>query len=395
MLSENQTFSGANRRFAIAAILLIIVISWLSVIDRKAEEYVDESTLQALGIFGTLRLANATISVVKSVEVDAFFASVQFGQVLDPVDDLIEDASSVLKFALGSLFTQKILVEIASTQFFKILITASGLLLIASLYIQNGRFSGFLLKMFALVGLARFLFVLVIFFNGLVDQAFVDEKTSAEQEKLKGASQGIAAVGQTAQQDESDPETVLIREQIEELTDQRKMVVQAIESTRAEVASAQESLEESELELSEIKESLDLKERYFSENAEYEKQKARVERREQALSDSVSLLDDYTERLEEFDEQLEDLNAELAGGGQGFFAATKEMMDFDKMKAKAEQLIDSTLKLMALLTLKGLIIPVIFLVLLLKGFRYIWGVDARTLGAKAWGGAKDELNRSA
>jgi len=395
MLSENQTFSGRNRRLAIAAILLIIVTSWLSIIDRKAEEYVDESTLQALGIFGTLRLANATISVVKSVEVDAFFASVQFGQVLDPVDDLIEDASSVLKFALGSLFTQKILVEIASTQFFKILITASGLLLIASLYIQDGRFSGFLLKMFALVGLARFLFVLVIFFNGLVDQAFVDEKTSAEQEKLQGASQGIAAVGQTAQQDESDPETVLLREQIEELTNQREMVVQAIESSRAEVASAQESLEESEMELSEIKESLDLKDRYFSENAEYEKRKAQVERREEALSDSVSLLDSYTEKLEEFDEQLEDLNAELAGDGKGFFAATKEMMDFDNIKAKAEQLIDSTLKLMALLTLKGLIIPVIFLVLLLKGFRYIWGVDARTLGAKAWEGAKDELNRNA
>lgn len=382
MLSENQTFNGRNRRVAVAIILLIIATSWLSIIDRKAEEYVDESTLQALGIFGTLRLANATISVVKSVEVDAFVASVQFGQALDPVDDLIEDASHVLKFAIGSLFTQKILVEIVSTEFFKILITLFGLLLVGSLYIQDGKFSGFLLRAFALVGLARFLFVLVIFLNGLVDQAFVEEKTAAEHNSLEAASRGIAAFGRGSQQVESDPETALIREQIDELTDQREMVLQEIDATRGKVASAQEDLEESEGELTEIKERLDLTERYFSENADYEKQKAEVELREQELSDSLVLLDGYTEKLEALDEQLEDLNATLAGDGQGFFASAKEMMDFDKITAKAEQIIDSALRLMALLTLKGVIIPLIFLVLLLKGFRYIWGIDARTLGAK-------------
>jgi len=390
---DNQTFSGRKRHVAIGVIVLIILASWLSIIDHKAEEYVDESTVQALGIFGTLRVTNAAISVIKSVEVDAFVASVQFGQILDPVDDLIEDASSILKMAIGSLITQKILTEIVSTTFFKLLITAAGLLLIASLYIQQGRYSGFLLKAFALVGMARFLFVLVIFLNGLVDQAFMDDKTKTQHESLKEASNSVAAIGQQASQvDEQDPETIEIRQQMRDLEEEREALLQTISQTQEQVADAQSELESSESKLTALKDELGLRDRYFSENPEYEGQKAQVERRESALSDSLDQLDAYTEKFENVDEKLEDLNDELQGGGKGFFASAKEMMNFGQIKNKTEKLIDSMLNLMALLTLKGVIIPVIFLVLLLKGFRYIWGIDARTFAGQQWQSVKSELD---
>ncbi|MEQ9546358.1 MAG: hypothetical protein RIK85_10175 [Marinobacter sp.] len=392
---DNQTFNGRKRHAAVAAILLIVAISWMSIFDRKAQEYVDESTVQALSIFGTFRLANAAISVIKSVEVNAFVASVQFGQGLDPVDDLIEDASSVLKFAIGSLITQKILSEIVSTDFFKLLITASGLLLIASLYIQQGRYSGFLIKMFALAGLARFLFVLVIVLNGLVDQAFVEEKTDAEHKNLQGSSENIASVGQTTRMDSSNPQSAAVREQIGELEVKREAALQAIQKMRMRVTEAQGKLDASEAELSEIKESLDLTDRYFSNNPEYEKYKADVELREKGLSEALSRLEEHTEELENTDDELEELTDSLRGEGKGFIASAKDMMDLGRIKEEAEELINSTLNLMALLTLKAVIIPIIFLVLLLKGFRYIWGVDARTFASRQLSNVKEELSGKA
>lgn len=112
---------------------------------------------------------------------------------------------------------------------------------------------------------------------------------------------------------------------------------------------------------------------------------------EGALTDAVDRLDVLTDRLDETNEELGDLNDALQGEGKGFFASAKEMLDLGRIQEKAEQLIDSTLNLMALLTLKGIIIPVIFLVLILKGFRYIWGIDARALAAQQWQDVQSEL----
>lgn len=393
---DNQKFSGRKRHIAMGVVVLVILVSWLSIIDQKAEEYIDESTFQALGIFGTLRVANAATSVIKSVEVDAFVASVQFGQLLDPVDDLIEDASSVLKMAIGSLITQKILAEIVSTDFFKILISAAGLLLILSFYIREGRYSGFLLKTFALVGLTRFLFVLVIFLNGIVDQVFTNDKTQAQHQSLADASGSIAAIGQQVNQiDDQDPEIVEIQRQIDNLEVEKETLLRDISQAQSEVADVNSQLESAKAGLDELKDELDLRDRYFSENPEYEAQKAEVDRRERALSEAVARLDTSTERLDKTEEKLRSLNEELLGEGKGFFASAKEMLDFGQIQKKAEQLIDSTLNLMALLTLKSIIIPIVFAVLLLKGFRYIWGIDARTFAAQQWRGVQSELENQA
>ena len=293
MINFNNTkYAGRRRQAAVLAVLIIIAFSWLNVIDRKAQEYVDEATVQALSIFGTLRLANAVISVIKTVEVDAVIASVQFGQMLDPVDDLIEDASSVLKMSIGSLIVQKILGEIVATSFFKLLLTLCGALLIVSLFLGEGRYSGFLIKVFALVGLARFLVVLVIFLNGIVDQAFVSERTSAEHNGLQAPSASISSVSpQGAATDERNPAVIELKAQIQSLKDDREALQESIAISQAKVAEAQAEMDVSEAELETIRKDLGLRERYFSENPEYDKQKALVEQRASAVSSALYELD--------------------------------------------------------------------------------------------------------
>lgn len=199
----------------------------------------------------------------------------------------------------------------------------------------------------------------------------------------------------------SETQLAEAQEKVEALSENRKKVLEEIDPLKHDVAEAQQNLSESEEELSEIKQSLGLTERYFSENPEYESQKARVDRDKAALSEAIGRLDAYNEELEDLNSELTDLNAQINGEDMGFYAsaksrmaAAKDMMDFEKIKAKSEQVIDSMLRLMALFVLKTVIVPIIFLVLLLKGFRYIWGIDARDFAAQQYNSVKSELNRS-
>lgn len=97
-----------KRRLAVAVVvILVIAVSWSGFVDRKSQQYVDRAFIQALGAFATARLLNATITVAKSVQVGAG-VSFQPLEVLDPVHDLVEQYSSIMKFSLASLVTQKL-----------------------------------------------------------------------------------------------------------------------------------------------------------------------------------------------------------------------------------------------------------------------------------------------
>jgi hypothetical protein len=80
---------------------------------------------------------DAAVSLLQSAEIDVIFASVQLGELLDPINDAIERLSSVMLRAVGSLFLQRIVLEIASSPVFKwgffaiSLLAMLGMLLVA------------------------------------------------------------------------------------------------------------------------------------------------------------------------------------------------------------------------------------------------------------------------
>ncbi|TDT44561.1 hypothetical protein DES49_0672 [Halospina denitrificans] len=399
LVGSGQVFHGRRLWAAITAILLVIAISWLSVIDRKTENYVNDAIVQALTTYGSLRVANGVISVIKTAEFDVQIASVGLGAMADPVDDLVEDGSNVMRMAIASLIIQKLMVEIVSANFFKILLTVTGLLLIGSLFIKGGRYSGFCMKAFALAGLARFLLVLVVFLNGMASQAFVAEKTEATQQKLSATSEKLGQVQQKAGGGVNKEERTKIQSEINALTDQQERLLESVGSAESAVNETAAELEASQSELSNLQEEKGLVEQYFPEESEHQALVNRVEEDEQAHEQAIAELEGYTEELSQVNEQIVALKATLRGEGKGWIAAAtekvnsaKEMLNFSTIKNEAEAMVDAILRLMALFVLKTVIIPIIFLVLLLQGFRYIWGIDARTLASQQWESAKGELS---
>ena len=99
----------------VALLVFILALAWMGPLDRMGQDYVDQGLKRATVTFATARTANAVISVLKSttISVSAIAgASASPGQLLDPLDELIEQFSTLMLAACISLAAQKLLISI-------------------------------------------------------------------------------------------------------------------------------------------------------------------------------------------------------------------------------------------------------------------------------------------
>ena len=86
----------------------------LGQVDRQAEEYVEASFQRALAAYALARGLNMIISVIQESTVDiqplGLGVSAAAGQILDPINDLVERFSWVMLVSLASLGVQKLLI---------------------------------------------------------------------------------------------------------------------------------------------------------------------------------------------------------------------------------------------------------------------------------------------
>jgi predicted nucleic acid-binding Zn-ribbon protein len=157
-------------------------IAWYGSLDQYSSATITDSTTAAGLIYGTARGINALVSVLQGTELDMVFLSFSIGEVLDPVNDLIERFSTLVLFALGSLALQKILLTVVSHTLFNTTISLLALAAAISFFIDNKRLYSAMLKSFIAVAFLRFSLGLVVIANGWVDAVFLnmeDEKRHA------------------------------------------------------------------------------------------------------------------------------------------------------------------------------------------------------------------------
>ncbi len=125
--TDNSLLCGRESVIAMTAVALAITFAWVGVLDQLVETYLNQSILNAVGIYAVSRGTNALVSVLQSVDMSIVVFTISPGEVLDPINDMIERFSEVMTYALASLATQKILIELAQQKIFSALITISGL----------------------------------------------------------------------------------------------------------------------------------------------------------------------------------------------------------------------------------------------------------------------------
>lgn len=125
-------------RAIIASILIgtALVVANLGWIDEWSREYTQTSLKRALITFGVARGLNGVISVAQGTEVAIQPAGIGVnftpGQILDPINDLIERFSWIMMTASTSLGIQRVLIDVTNWWGFTAIMAGCGVAAIAT-----------------------------------------------------------------------------------------------------------------------------------------------------------------------------------------------------------------------------------------------------------------------
>ncbi|MGD8886085.1 MAG: hypothetical protein PVF34_10705, partial [Gammaproteobacteria bacterium] len=121
--------------FSLVAFILAM-LAILGSLDATGKSYTEDSFKRALITFGIARGLNGVISVAQGTEIAVQPAGVGMnftpGQILDPINDLVEQFSWIMLASSASLGIQKVLLAISSTTMMTIL-----LIVVFSIYLVS------------------------------------------------------------------------------------------------------------------------------------------------------------------------------------------------------------------------------------------------------------------
>lgn len=202
---------GYSRQIVWALLLgLIVMGTWIIPLDKAATEHVDAGLKRALVSFATARALNAVISVTQGTEIEAAPAGVgmQFsvGQVLDPVNDVVEQFSQLMLAASIAFGIEKILVSIGAHWLVSLSIAA-----IAGLYVlyifRRKPLPTLLTKIFAMLIMIRFAMPIAIIGSDKMFHEFMEDDYASSQKNIEAVSGQLPSTNGTPPQASEDKST--------------------------------------------------------------------------------------------------------------------------------------------------------------------------------------------
>jgi hypothetical protein len=206
-----------NKRRNIAwtlAALAAAVLAVSGVADSVSDDYSDEAFKRGLVTFAIARALNGVISVAQGTEVavEPGGVGVNFtvGQILDPINDLIEQFSSVMLVATSSLGLQNILLNMTGWWGVTAALGAAVLFLITAIWWPGGVRAGvktLALRLFLAMAFLRFALPVLIIGTHIVFSAFLEEEHDAATAVLEATSSQIEEFNQEPAADGSGRES--------------------------------------------------------------------------------------------------------------------------------------------------------------------------------------------
>ena len=160
-----------------------VAMTPLARVDQGAQRYYDRTLTHALGTYAAARGLNAVISVVQGSDVAVSPAGVGVrvaaGEILDPLNDLIERFSWVVLAAATSLGIQKILLTIFSWAGMRLLLPLAALVgLGAALWPRRyGRASAMAVQLLMAAMALRYLLPVTALATDRIDRLFLNDKS--------------------------------------------------------------------------------------------------------------------------------------------------------------------------------------------------------------------------
>lgn len=183
-----------------------ITLNLTQTLDTSSKVHVDKAFNRALIAFGIAKTLNGVISVAQGTEVAIQPAGIGInltpGQILDPVNDLIERFSWVMLASSTSLGIQKVFLTMSSWPAFgytMIFFLVLGLIMIFTNTRKHFHMRIFILRFTLLLVVLRFAVPLAGLSNELVYNIFLENEYISSTQKLESTAQQIGQLNQEQQ----------------------------------------------------------------------------------------------------------------------------------------------------------------------------------------------------
>jgi hypothetical protein len=205
-----QKKTNTNKRLISLLLLLVGIFSVTTFVDQRAAADYDKLFQRAFITFALARTINGVISVVQGTEIALQPAGVGVtltpGEILDPVNDLVERFSWIMMGATISLGVQNVLLDISAWWVIQVLVSALAVWLLIRLWYpgQGSQLNRILFKrVFPLLLFIRFAVPVMLIANDLLYQQFLEQRYQQSTEIVTEAGQDLEQIGVEASMDDT------------------------------------------------------------------------------------------------------------------------------------------------------------------------------------------------
>ncbi|MBU1568842.1 MAG: hypothetical protein KJ630_24855 [Proteobacteria bacterium] len=387
-LSHNKT-----RLILLGCIILATGISWLGIIDQQTTAYIDSALVQSSSAFVVARSMNALISFLQSTTINfgvGLSGAIGVGEILDPLNDLVEQYSALMKLSIGSLIIQKVMLEIASDRFFKILLTIAAITFAVSMYMNNRFIQSILLRLFLFLMFLRFILVLAVAMNGVVDKYFLEKRTGEQLEIL----QSIEGMAELQPSDKTQELRKSFLTKINNLSQRKSEISLQLTQRQEAKTKTLEDIEMLTTQITKIEQDLSRLQRLniFNRDHRVVELQKQIDDKKEHVNESTKEIKNLGGELSSIETEINETNLALEGKSSGVWGSIKDSFSSvgqgisslrdsitpEKVfhfKENLDGVVSNILNVMALFVLKTLILPLVFLFVFTRGFKLIWEIE--------------------
>lgn len=331
--------------YIILLIVILTVGSWLTGLNEYSYEYIKESLSEAGIAYASARGINALVSMLQSTEIGISFGvsgTLSIGEILDPLNDLIERFSDVISLVIGSLMLQRIILAIVSRTFFTIALTILGVFSTISILLNAKSLSKYSFKLFITFATLRYSIIIILILNSLFSAAFLSDQIESGNTRLYNNEQELSEM---SGDEGNNPYVIKLKTQKQEIM-----------------------LEKNELEkdLSKINQRIDAKgvAWYSTGDAEYQK----LKQKQGIAEGKIKVLEN---KIDEIDDTVGDNSKKL----ERRFEELSNFLTPSIIAKKVSDMIDNIFELLTLFILQTILLPLLFLFSLKYLFKAVWAID--------------------
>ena len=207
-------FTMDKRRIIWTLLALIAsAVAVSGVADHAADSYAEDALKRALVTFAAARTLNGVISVVQSTEVGVG-VTVSVGQILDPINDLVEQFSSVMLVAASSLGLQNVLLTMTASRVVTVALVIASLFAIVVLWsprLNKNKMAAAASRILLVMLFVRFIVPLLIVGTNLVTDTFLAPQQAEATAALEVTGKAIREANVDVKTPPTDDQSIMDR----------------------------------------------------------------------------------------------------------------------------------------------------------------------------------------